>query len=470
MQPVDLKIIEANGWSKSVKLIKSITLVGSSAGCDIVLNSNQITPVHAQILCSTDLPTGCRLVNFAAPIRIHSMGADLSIDPFSARDIQQEDELVLGDYRIVFDLPLSTEFVQKTSSMEAALSFSNAVLRPEYPLEGKLVVKNLGKGGGTQVQVELKGLPPDCYLIDPIPLLYSGAQEEIRVRLFHKTLYPEAGIQSIFLVVTAPNSYPGEELSIQQKIYVAPVFDQKLEVQDDIAEEEALQRQKAATAAALAVETLVQPEIPAPNENATSEPSANTAQKETLPGPARPPVEATVEERGRAAVEEDPRSTPLPDWSPQQAPVEEVQQVSSAKEQDETIPFPEWTFIKVTEGSTRAADPIETGLSHAAGIESFQTVQAPEPTRNSVIPAEKAAESSLVDVATAQVPVEPVPAVPGPAPRPEPVRIVAAPANLEEEDDFPEKTLANPVPSKPNVDRSKLKVMRHPSKEFWNED
>ena len=64
--------------------------------------------------------------------------------------------------------------------------------------------------------------------------MYSGAQEEVRIQIFHRILYPPAGRQTIVLKVSAPESYPGEELIIRQGIYVTPVFKQALELFDDV--------------------------------------------------------------------------------------------------------------------------------------------------------------------------------------------------------------------------------------------
>jgi len=412
MQPVDLKITDENGWSKSVKLTKAITLVGRAITCDIQLNSIKIPLIQMQILCSTDLPTGCRLVNLSDSVVVSSNGVPATIDQFASYDVRHQDEMGLGDYHILFELPLSTNFVQKTSSMEAALSFSNAVLRPEFPLEGKLIVTNVGKRKETQFQVDLQGLPPDCYLIDPIPLLYPGAQEEIRLRLFHKLLYPEVGIHPIFIIVTAPNSYPGEELSIAQNIYVLPVFNQKLEVLDDIADLQSAKKQE------------------------------------------------------KSKVDGIAESEPLPQFETAVV-IEKSIQASTSESQKEPTPLPEWPFVQAPLVETPKLDSIDVARNSSSPVESFKLAEESTIVQTpSIIPEvipEKNPDNEM------QALVEKVPPRTDPDPSSQPVQIVAATAVKEEEEVF-EAPSPQPQPSLQTIDRSKLKVMHHPSNDFWNED
>jgi hypothetical protein len=96
-----------------------------------------------------------------------------------------------------------------------------------FATTGVLTLKNAGEHSACQFRVDIEGLPADCFQIDPIPLMYSGAQEEVRIRIFHRILYPPAGLQTIVLKISAPESYSGEELIIRQDIYVTPVFSRR---------------------------------------------------------------------------------------------------------------------------------------------------------------------------------------------------------------------------------------------------
>jgi hypothetical protein len=234
-QPMELKVTEVNGWSKVIDLKKAITRIGSAPTADIQLPSNSIAPLHLQILSDPDLPTGCRVVNMAGELEVWNNGSAFPFSPFATHNISDKDEIQLGEYRLAFSLPFSAAILRSSTSIEASLTFSDSLLQPGLPLDGLLLVKNTGGRDACQFQVTLSGLPEDCCRIDPIPLLYPGAQEEVRIRLFHNITYPQPGLHELLLAVNAPLDYPGEEFIIRQGIYVAPVFRQTLEVVDDLA-------------------------------------------------------------------------------------------------------------------------------------------------------------------------------------------------------------------------------------------
>jgi hypothetical protein len=232
---MEVKIIEANGWAKVVPINRAITRIGSSALNDVQIPSAQIAPNQLQILYSPDLPSSCRLINLSGDLLLYRNEMENAVSVFQTLDIFDGDEIVFDDYRLVFHLPLTSASVQKTGSIEAALVFPEAVLRPDSTLTGNLKVKNAGNQQGVQFQVKLEGLPVDCYQVDPIPLMYPGAEEEVQVRLFHRTLSPSAGMQELLVTVSAPADYQGEVLIIRQGLYVAPVLKHELIIHDSYA-------------------------------------------------------------------------------------------------------------------------------------------------------------------------------------------------------------------------------------------
>ncbi|OQY36225.1 MAG: hypothetical protein B6243_03675 [Anaerolineaceae bacterium 4572_5.2] len=227
-------IIDQKGWSKSIKVEKTITRVGTAPNNDIQLHSTQIAPVHLQFILSPDLPSSCKLVNLAGEVSIRADHVKQQLPSFGTVDVRDGDEIELGEFRLVIKIPLAAEYVQTTNVVEAVLSFPNAVLRPGYATRGQLTIKNVGSQTECQFKVALSGLPADCYHIDPIPLLYPDAQEDVLVQLFSRGYYPKAGYHDVFFTITSPASYPGEEMIIKQGVYVVPVFDQALEIADDM--------------------------------------------------------------------------------------------------------------------------------------------------------------------------------------------------------------------------------------------
>jgi hypothetical protein len=238
MPEASLTITERDGWAKNIHLQKSVVKIGSSPLCDVQLTSPGIAPLHLQVFYNHDLPTGCRVVNLGGALRIRNQTERQLLPTLALADLQDGHEIRLGEFTIEFNLPMTGGVVQTSRSIEATVLFSDPVLRPDYPLEGLLTVKNLGSEKTCQPHVDLSGLPEDCYRIDPIPLIYPSAQEDVRIQLFHKSTHPAAGQTEILLTVTALASYPGERLVIRQGIYVSPVFKQELEIIDDMAQPE----------------------------------------------------------------------------------------------------------------------------------------------------------------------------------------------------------------------------------------
>lgn len=238
---MELLIVEKNGWSKPVHIDQAITHIGSAPSNAIQLQSVNIAPVHIQILYSSNLASSCKVVNLAHQVIVKVGYETRQLPTYAAVDIRDGDEILLGDHSIKFRLPLSADVMQSAKMIHATLSFTDAVLKPEFVTMGVLTIKNAGEHSACQFQVELNGLPTDCFQIDPIPLMYAGAQEEVCMRIFHKLSYPLAGLQTIILKITAPESYPGEELILRQGIYVAPVFKQTLELVDDLSAAQKLQ-------------------------------------------------------------------------------------------------------------------------------------------------------------------------------------------------------------------------------------
>ncbi|MEA2008630.1 MAG: FHA domain-containing protein [Chloroflexota bacterium] len=276
-------IIDQKGWSKSVKVEKTITRVGTASGNDIQLHSAKIAPVHLQFILSPDLPSSCKLVNLAGEVVIRTGSNEQQFPSFGTIDVRDGDEVELGEFRLVIKIPLAAEYVQTTSVVEAVLSFPNAVLRPGYATRGLLTIKNNGSQTDCQFKVALSGLPTDCYHIDPIPLLYPDAQEDVLVQLFSRGHYPKAGLHDVFFTITSPANYPGEEMIIKQGVYVVPVFDQTLEIVDDMPKQDNDGGSSQPPEVDLPVEEIEQVEV---SESKSPRPlpvSKTGAKKETLP-------------------------------------------------------------------------------------------------------------------------------------------------------------------------------------------
>jgi hypothetical protein len=331
---MELLIVEKTGWSKAVKIVRAATRVGSAPTNDIQLQSAQIAAVHLQILYSSAVPSSCKVVNLAGEVSVKVAEAVHPLATFATLDLRDGAEILLGDFRLKFNLPMTADVMQSARLIDASLVFAEAVLRTEYETVGVLTVKNAGEQPNCQFQVEIEGLPSDCYQIDPIPLMYPGAEEEVRIRLFHHRLSPPAGLQKVIFKITAPESYPGEKFVIQQSLFVSPVFDQSLELRDDAA---AVRAEKAG-------------ETPPP---AVMEPTAAAApvtKLENLAPPTAGPVEQepaplSVAASAPEAVPQEPRAS-----SGRLSPKSAGSDQPSQKKPLFSQPEPDFSKLKVVRG------------------------------------------------------------------------------------------------------------------------
>ena len=248
---MELIISERNGWKKPVTIEKAITRLGSSPACDVQLISSDIDPIHLQIYYMDEAPTTCKLLNLGSPVMINSGDQLFTLSSLDTIQIQNGSQIELGQYHIQFILPFSATTIQDTPSIQATLKFPEATLFPDRITTGWLTIKNTGSQSSCQVDIDLTGLPSDCMQVDPAPLLYTGGQEDVRIQLFHHKLYPAAGFQELVVYISACDAYPGEQVVINQGIYVSPFFGQSMEIFDDLTSRDPAQ-------------TSVKPELTAP--------------------------------------------------------------------------------------------------------------------------------------------------------------------------------------------------------------
>jgi hypothetical protein len=245
---MELTIIEQNGWKKSVEFKKAIIRIGSDSANDVQLPSSQIAPVQLQIHYLQENPSSCKVLNLGGDVVVWQNQSQTVLPPYSITHINNGSEIVMGEYRIQFKLPFAASTISESHSIQAFLSFPDAVLRLDKIAVGVLSLKNTGVESACQFEVGLQGLPPDCMQVDPVPLLYPGAQEDVKVQLFHRKLYPAAGAQELTVIVSSPGSYPGEQVIIRQGIYVAPVLEHSVKIIDDMVREEQLEDEQGVAA------------------------------------------------------------------------------------------------------------------------------------------------------------------------------------------------------------------------------
>lgn len=343
---MELTIIEQNGWKKSIEFEKAIIRIGSAPTNDIQLTSPEIAPVQLQLHYLRDNPSTCKVLNLGSDVVVWQNHSQAVLPPYAITHISNGDEIVLGEYRVQFKLPFAASMISESSSIQANLSFPDATLRMNQAAVGILSLKNTGLHSACQFEVELHGLPPDCMQVDPVPLLYPGAQEDVKVQLFHRKLYPAAGAQELIVKVSSPASYPGEQVVIRQGIYVAPALEHSIEIFDDMVRKEKKEGEQV-----LASPTIVPANVSTPVKASHAaapvmpptpvapEPKVQPVPIETAavdfveenPSPALDPPKPVVPDKPKERVPEV-RKQPAPDI-PSKSPAPPVSQKHNLKEE-----------------------------------------------------------------------------------------------------------------------------------------
>ncbi|MCJ7625378.1 MAG: FHA domain-containing protein, partial [Anaerolineaceae bacterium] len=235
-----IRIINRLGWSRSIELKKALMLVGSAPSNDIVLLADYgsgVAPVHLQLICSDVNEGAFQIINLTgAETQIFNsqMVSRVSISPNSSQNVMDGDSIPLGDFNLVFELQThqGISIERRSEHIGMKLEIPNLQLRPEGKLSGVLCVKNLGEQKRCQFEIDLEGLPVDCYQIAPAPLLFPGAQDELLIRFFHHGIRPEAGLRQVTLRASAVGAYPREEITLTLELEVFPVYQYSLQIHD----------------------------------------------------------------------------------------------------------------------------------------------------------------------------------------------------------------------------------------------
>jgi hypothetical protein len=290
---MQITILEENGFKKQIEIDKAVTRIGSSPASDIQLRSAQISPFHIQVLYTREAPDRCKIINLATETTsLLSNGQEIPLASYATAEALSGDELHLAGFRLRFELPLTSGTLSTSHKISASIALPEPILRPNASLLGRISIKNEGTNNSCQFHIEVSGFPEDCFQIDPVPLMYAGGQEDVNIRFFHRQTHPHAGFQSVTICITAPGSYPGEQASIQQGIYVAPILNQTLVIHDDMPKSQPV---------ANIVETSSTPPTLAVKQPETSQ----TVDTPATLAPSPEPVSAKVESEPRPAANQD---------------------------------------------------------------------------------------------------------------------------------------------------------------------
>jgi len=233
MEPY-IVVTNQDGWRKEFLLEKNLIYIGSALDNDIVLAMEQGRGVAQRHLQLIAMPGGYRAVNLGDSSIL--MG-DQEIGPRFAVDISDGTELRIGEFGIIFHFEEVVGTSGPSSSTAIGLGLAlprTVVLSPDQPVEGAVLVRNLGTESGVQFQLELEGLDEASYELGPGPILFPNAEKEVFLRLYHpRKPHPPAGAHHIRIRVTAPDAYPGQSAVESRDVEISPYRHHTLRLLDE---------------------------------------------------------------------------------------------------------------------------------------------------------------------------------------------------------------------------------------------
>jgi hypothetical protein len=233
MEPY-IVVTNQDGWRKEFLLEKNLIYIGSALDNDIVLAMEQgrgVGPRHLQLIA---MPGGYRAVNLGdTSILI----GDQEIEPRFAVDVGDGTELRIGEFGITFHFEevVGTSSTSSSNAIGLGLALPRTVvLSPDQPVEGAVLVRNLGTESGVQFQLELEGLDEASYEMGPGPILFPNAEKEVFLRLYHpRKPHPPAGAHHIRLRAAAPDAYPGQSAVESRDVEILPYRHHTLRLLDE---------------------------------------------------------------------------------------------------------------------------------------------------------------------------------------------------------------------------------------------
>lgn len=227
-------------WVRIFNLPSRLAYIGSGATDDVVLDSGRgglIAPRHLQVVPTSE--GGCRLINLG--------GGEVTLDGVAmatraAVPVQEGSVVRVGDFTLTFHTqggaPVSAKAVStsggatrrdENAMIGLSVTLSELTLTPDQPIQGTVVVRNLGNVLDVQFMLELLGLETDCYQIGPGPILFPGDAKDVHLRIVHpRRPTPPAGNHQIVIRATAPDAYVGQKVEVAQTIRIMPFYAHKM--------------------------------------------------------------------------------------------------------------------------------------------------------------------------------------------------------------------------------------------------
>ncbi len=228
-----IRLINEQDWEKVYELDKSIVRVGSQITCDIQIKGKDIQALHLQIVRSGANEPRFVMRTFADNVRINRGDQAFECRQVAPQLLMDGDKISFGSYRMIIHLEDEHTRTRTSQHIAAEMFLQKRELQMDMPINGALKLKNLGTEKGCQFRMHISGIPNECLKSSPLPYLYPGGEGTVGFMITHLQTKPAPGFHTVSITVNAPEEYFGESLEFNQDIYVMPVFDNEIILEDD---------------------------------------------------------------------------------------------------------------------------------------------------------------------------------------------------------------------------------------------
>ncbi|MBQ6504939.1 MAG: hypothetical protein IJI57_13610 [Flexilinea sp.] len=228
-----IRIINEKDWERSFELDKSIIRVGSQVTSDVYVNDPEVPALLMQITRTGNIDTRYTMRFFADNLTLTRGEQSFPPDINMPYEVLDGDKVGFNRYRMIIELESDRSRVRQSEHMRAEMFLSSRDLSPDKPISGGMLLKNLGTQRPCQFRLNIRGIPQDCLYSSPMPYLHPGASSSVGFTISHLKTKPGPGFHTVSITLSAPDDYYGEMLEFNQDIYVYPVFDNLMILEDD---------------------------------------------------------------------------------------------------------------------------------------------------------------------------------------------------------------------------------------------
>ena len=228
-----IRLINEQDWQKIYDFDKSIVRVGSQMNCDVQIKGKDIKPLVLQIVRSGEHDPRFVMRTFDDNVSLSRGDQVFACQAVTPQLLMDGDTVSFNTFRMIINLEDEHTRTRTSPHIEAEMFLQKRELQPDMPINGALKLKNLGTEKACQFRMNISGIPNECLKSSPLPYLYPGGEGTVGFMITHLQTRPDPGFHTVSISVSAPEEYFGETLEFNQDIYVMPVFENEIILDDD---------------------------------------------------------------------------------------------------------------------------------------------------------------------------------------------------------------------------------------------